>query len=343
MNYDEVRQFFADLGRSTDGISSVVEFGTRRATGLSDIDIMVVVGLEDAITSNSVWADMGTYPEHVRLLLDGGAVKIVTEKQFAQLPLLGAMNTSTVFGDPIPQQSFSDRWQHLIHLADIMDWLAERIVTLNFHVRSKGAHPTRAINCAYSITHTFQRAVDTGAITENIAYTYRQEVDTFRSHWRESPQSVQHDLAPWLSDRLGDAMQLAVETGTFVETEGYYSAPAAAEQSRFRFNNGTLGFYSDTASHSSSAPKNVDAVVPGIWLAHLSFQSQLTGLISGEINKRIERVHLFSEVQIAPELRKLLTKRMALCNSIAGMLLPLGMRDNIYRFGHLLTPLQQLG
>ena len=78
--------------------------------------------------------------------------------------------------------------------------------------------------------------------------------------------------------------------------------------------------------------------IPGIWLTHLAYQAQLKGTIPDEIANRIQRGNSHSELKLETKLRKLIADRMKLCNSMADMLLPLGMKDNIYRFGHLLAP-----
>lgn len=331
-DHDSSRKFFAELGRQTEGISSIIEFGTTRAAGLSDIDIMAVVKSEDSINAASGWGDMTSYPDDVRSAQDGGVVKIVTGEQFAQLPLLGAMNVKLIYGPPVGQMAIDEDTRHLILVADVMDWLAERIVTLNAHIQTKGAHATRAINCAYSISHTYQRAAAASAINIRISDSYRQEVDAFRSYWQDSPDLAARKLVSWLTQRLEDALFLAVRFGEYVEANGYYLRPVGADESRFRFNNGALFFDACKTSNLNEGP-----TVPGVWLAHLVSQSQLAGLIPAEIRKRIEGPTPPGDVQVATELRKLLTTRMALCNSIAGMLLPMGMRDNIYRFGHLLS------
>jgi len=337
-SYDDTREYFAGLGRRNRGITSIIEFGTRRASGLSDIDIMIIVESEASIAPNAGWSDMNSYPQAVKRHMDGGAVKIVTEDQYTQLPLLGSMNVNAVYGELVDQVQFDDQQQHLIHIADIMDWLAERIVTLNSHVRSQGAHATRAINCAYSITHTFSRAVNTGASKESIGRDYQEAVDTFRNQWRESPIPIEHTLVPWLEDRLEDALNLSALISGFVTSRGYYTPPKDAESSSFRFNNGTLGFHIASQHGSANLLQGGRITTPGVWLSHFAFQSKLPGRIAGEIAKRIDAGNAPMKAQLAPDLQNLLTKRMALCNSIADMLLPKGMRDNIYRFGHLLSP-----
>jgi hypothetical protein len=331
--YELAREYFAELGETTDDIVSVIEFGTQRAAGLSDIDIMVVVESEHALSLRPSWVEYASYPERVRHALDGGAIKIVTEEQFIELPLLGSMNVGLITGSQLPQIRPDENDQRLIDFADVMDWLAERIVTLTAHVRSPDIHATRAINCAYSITHTFNRAAAAGVVDHALAIEFRNRVDVYRTEWRNSPESAESQLVETLVGFLAETLNLATRVARFAESEGHYSAPADAEKSSFRFNNGNLRF----ATNPENLSQNSEITVPSIWFAHLIAQSQMGGLIPVEIAARIQHTPNHPEVHVSHNLYNLLENRIRLSNSIAGMLDSLGMRDNIYRFGHLLS------
>jgi hypothetical protein len=331
-DYESARNFFADFGRQADGVSSIIEFGTTRAVGLSDIDIMIIVDSETSIENVFGRGYTNQYPESVRKVQDGGLPKIVTEEQFNQLPVLGEMNITPIYGTPVKQISVDSDTRQLILVADVMDWLAERIVTLNAHIRSNGSEATRAINCVYSISHTYRRAAEALAIDKKVSESFRGEVDTFRSDWKAAPNRMAQHLVPWLIDRLEDTRLLASHFGEYVEANGLYFPPADSDACTFRFNNGTVRFDLDRANDSHE-----ELSVPGVWLAHFVLQSELSGLIPAELETRIEFASSFNRARVSPELRKLLTQRMELCNSIAGMLLPLGLWDNIYRFAHLLS------
>tara|TARA_B100000029_G_scaffold228889_1_gene226498 strand:+ start:97 stop:309 length:213 start_codon:yes stop_codon:yes gene_type:complete len=69
----------------------------------------------------------------------------------------------------------------------------------------------------------------------------------------------------------------------------------------------------------------------------MAYQAQLKGTVPNEMNSRIHRGNAPAEIKLETKLRKLIAERMKLCNSMADMLLTLGMQDNIYRFGHLLA------
>ena len=302
---------------------------------------MIVIKSNDAISSVSKWVHLTSYPKDIKTALDGGAVKIVTEKQFRYLPILGAMNVSSVYGRPIEQISFDETSKRSIAIVDVMDWLAERVITLQAHIDTDGIHATRAINCAYSISHTFNRAVIAGAISEQSASDYRENVDRFRSQWQQNPKQFKTNLMPWLNERRDCAISLAMKFSRFVQDQNYYSPPNDAEQSSFRYNNGILHFTNKWNSTKTILQQPNNQMFHGVWLEHLAFQSQLKGTIPDEIASRIHRGDFYPEFQLPSELQKLITDRMDLCNSIADMLLPLGMQDNIYRFGHLLTQRKQ--
>tara|TARA_B100001123_G_scaffold219596_1_gene247808 strand:+ start:7548 stop:8585 length:1038 start_codon:yes stop_codon:yes gene_type:complete len=337
VNIEKSRDFFAELGINNDGITSIIEFGTTRAPELSDVDIMIVIKSNDVISSVPKWVQFRSYPKDIKAALDGGAVKIVTEKQFFSLPILGAMNINTIFGQPINQISFDENLKRMIAITDVMDWLAERVITLQAHIDSNGIHPSRAINCTYSITHTFNRAVIAGAISEQVASEYKEEVDQFRCVWQKAPSKVNVNLVPWLKERLDDAITLSIKFSCFMQTKSYYFAPNDAEQNSFQYNNGLLNFSNNLNTIVNVSQQSNNRALPGVWLAHIGFQSRLNGTIPDEIRTRIHGGDFHKEFQLTPKLEKLITRRMDLCNSIADMLLPLGMQDNIYRFGHLLT------
>jgi hypothetical protein len=333
-SYDAATQYFSEIGNDNNEISSIIEFGTRRAFGLSDLDIMVIVDSGAAIRSRPVWSDYDSYPQHVKDSLDGGAVKIVTESQFTSLPVLGAMNVHVVFGETIDQDEPDERTRRLVNLIDVMDWLAERIVTLSAHTRSHAAHATRAINCAYSITHTFRRAYEAGAIGSEVSTTYRLKVDEFREAWRTSPESASGRLVSWLVECLSDAMKLSVMIAAYVESKSLYFPPAANEQHSFRFDNGKLGFVAPSLIND----EDPGCLVPSVWLTHLVAQSQLGGTIPSTISSRLSKGSKKAKTKVSPAVSDLLSIRMKLCNAMADTLLPLGMRNNVYRFGHLLKP-----
>ena len=336
--YEIAREYFAELSEKTDGITSVIEFGTQRAAGLSDVDVMIIIESEQTLSAHPTWVKYASYPESVQRSLDGGAIKIVTEEQFTQLPLLGAMNVSLISGIQLTQIRPEEEDQRLIDFADVMDWLAERIVTLAAHTRSHEIHATRAINCAYSITHTFNRAASAGVIARSQAVEFRKQIDAYRTEWRNSPKSAEPRLVENLNAFLAETLNLAYSVALFNESAGHYSLPDDSEQSSFRFNNGIMQFASNQNVHSQPT----EITVPSIWLTHLIVQSQIGGIISTEIANRIqpniERPDNLVDVQVSDNLHNLLKKRMVLSNAIASMLVPLGMRDNIYRFGHLLSP-----
>ena len=64
------------------------------------------------------------HPKDIKAALDGGAVKIVTEKQFRYLPILGAMNVSSVYGRLIDQISFDETSKRLLNCYSGRDGLA---------------------------------------------------------------------------------------------------------------------------------------------------------------------------------------------------------------------------
>lgn len=329
-NHEKAKEFFIELGHRDNGITSIVEFGTRRASKLSDIDIMIIIESDNVILTTPKWMQFRSYPNEVRQALDGGAVKIVTEKQFSRLPILGEMNVNTIYGPLIEQISFDEELRTMIAIADVMDWLAERILTLEEHIDLSAVHTTRAINCAYSIVHTFRRAAIAGAINETDALNYQQGIDSFRSQWQQSPKYLKSNLLPWLNRQLHAARTLSIQFSNFSETQNYYSPPKDAEKSYFRFNNGILRFTNNLESMRNRT-------VPGIWLTHMAYQAQLTGTVPNEINSRIHQGNSYIEIKLETKLGKLIAERIMLCNSMADMLLPLGMKDNVYRFGHILT------
>jgi hypothetical protein len=75
-----------------------------------------------------------------------------------------------------------------------------------------------------------------------------------------------------------------------------------------------------------------------VWLTHLIAQSKLGGAIPSSISSRLSGVGKNTKINVSTNINDLLSTRMKLCNEMADMLLPLGMRNNIYRFGHLLSP-----
>jgi hypothetical protein len=336
--YEQARSYLAERAAVSSGILAVVEFGTVRAPGLSDLDALAIVEPKGTAEELSRFVDLTGEPQHVLDTLDLGAIKIVTPDQFSRLAILGASGFKKIWGDMPAVESLDVGTSTLVSLADVMDWLPERASMLHTYQLMDDPPLTRLINCIYSLGHTMKRAADFGACSESDLNDFMFTIDQLRNDWVNSNGAVSlNTIEEVLDEAFGTAVGLIDSVAKKSISDGFYEPTISGTTAIFNLDR-RRGFSfgpSQTHSGDDTSVSSTLIDVPDVWLTHLLALESFGGRIGRVVGDCFTTPHSVEREKINAGLLTVLQHRMDLCNQMADFLEPRGLRHAMFRFAHL--------
>ena len=297
--YNEARAWLKRFG-------TVYEYGTVKNIGLSDLDIIVVGNKH-----------IRKIPLRFRAILEGGSPYAIMDKDsFKEVKLLGNINLRRLHGEDIEVNEPPD--EVMLAVAQVMDWLPERILRLQTIVNNEWVNVTDALGFLRSFMYSIEDARK--FIPFNQGKVFMDRVHLMRNEWFDLTEKRQiNDLMMLLNEGIDIGKFYMDKVSQAVVYAKYY--PEFDGDGCFHINKDIgYDFGGDEIPGSWIS-------VPSVWAVHLQWLS----LFGGRVGKIIER-NLSCEVSPLPpndlEYFEFLGKRMELCNKIYHV-------RGSYRFGHL--------
>ena len=214
-SYDIARHDAVDALRKNFNIQSIYEYGTVKAPGISDLDLMIVMNAASA-KHHALRSPSDILPDHVKSIAAGGAVMVLDEKLFSTINTWDEVQVKLLWGDQI-KMAIGSYSSSDIHLARAIDWIPERILRLVQMPHMESVKTSRAIGLVYSLCHSLRLVIqefNPESSAELSGFTNR--VDALRDEWFNSdPPSRNNELA----ECIGAGAKLAIELIPFLASK----------------------------------------------------------------------------------------------------------------------------
>lgn len=301
LDYDKARKWL--ISKVEGSATSVYEYGDVRVLGISDIDLIVVSDLPIEIPE---------IPDEYKFAFEGGIpVALMKPSHFRKIRLLGDITVKRIHGEDLPIDLAPD-----IDIAQVMDWLPERILRLLKILKSDTVDVMEAFGYGRSFLYsvdTARKLLDTG-----LGRTWGDMFHSLRDNWFENEDVPK--LMRLLSEGAGIGVILMRKFADYIKGD---MTPWIYGSSSFYINKETgYVFY-------GHAPEGLWLEVPPVWGTHLLQYALGSGKISSLIKNNLKVNNFLEGGVIKGKLLSPLVNRMMLCNSMAEF------TDKLYRWGHL--------
>ena len=153
------------------GAVSLYEYGTTKVLGISDIDCIV-------ITEHPI--KIPVIPDEFLFAFEGGTkFAIMKPEHFKKVKLLGDVELKRLWGEDLEVDEAPDKT--LLDIAQVMDWLPERILRLKRIINSEEVDILDALGFLKSFQYSFDTA--RGLSDTKLGLTWGIRLDSLRSGW----------------------------------------------------------------------------------------------------------------------------------------------------------------
>lgn len=339
-DYDRSRAYMVERVARFPGVVALYEYGVVGAPGLSDLDFIVVlndnlkgIDLTDLIFMRDV-------PAYVGKTLDGSILRSMSQTQFSKVHLLGKIRTRLLWGEVIPQALLTEADEVWVKIADVMDWLPERVLMLKDYATMEMVPVKRLVGCLHSFQHSLQRVFDIDpSFKGERLVAFQDRLRILRQTWFDVSQSDNRAaLSELLYEGIAIGSQLRFDFGRFLLSKGYYPWANLEPGGVFYLNPRKWYRFSsrlgpEDIERTASGELCVD--VPPVWFSHLVQYASSRGGISDVIRQNLAVKLIETTGRIDPALQLILDARIQLCNDMAAYLEQAGLSQALYRFAHI--------
>jgi len=198
--YDIARKDIIEYFSEDNNLSSIYEYGTVRAPGVSDIDIMLVFNtIPDEVTKYSF---KGINKEVFDLVANGNVIKM-TKSMFSCLKYVDQFQFKLLSGTDIEQNCFPDNLLQIRDIISICDWLPERIKRIELTLSSSVLNVAHTLCLLHSITYSIKTVQ---RLTHKIYYSDElfELISSLRENWYRLDKP---------EDLLEHALKKSIEVG----------------------------------------------------------------------------------------------------------------------------------
>ena len=287
-DYELAREWLVDYCKGC----SVYEYGSVDVYGISDIDCIVVTGKP---------LDMPVVPEEFKVMFEGRIFAQMKPEHFRQVKLPGDIDLKRLSGESVEYEDYDEGKKRLIDVLQVMDWLPERIVKLEYIIK------TGNILDIIGFTKSLKYSIDiaTGMMGNSWGVMWGFVFEELRKGWFDNPDEK----------RL---VRLADE-GVEIGKKFMYSFADYAEKWYEPFDGDIeFGLYDTWIT------------MPKVWQTHIVEQAHCGGIVGDEIRRRLRGKG--SKGGVDGKVAALIAERVQLCNSMAEFT-----REGLYRWGHILS------
>lgn len=339
-DYDRSRAFMIDRVSQFSGVVALYEYGVVGAPGLSDLDFIVVLSdhLPDSDLADLIF--IKDVPAYVEKTLDGSILRSMSRTQFSKIQLLGAIQTRLLWGEPVNQDLLSENEKMLVKIADVMDWLPERVLMLGDYATMEKVPVKRLVGCLHSFQHSLQRTFDIDpGFKDERRVAFQNRLGGLRKRWFDGDQEYNRmELTDLLFEGMALGNQLISEVHHYLVQNGYYP-DISLESDSFFYINARKGYRFSPANEPGTVDKTATGGlyidVPAAWFVHLAQYAKSKGPIGDLIRQNLIGRSRKTTGSMDPGLMAILDARILLCDNMAAYLERAGLYRALYRFAHI--------
>ena len=342
-SYQKARQVVLDTFKDFEDLVGIYEFGRVNNPGISDLDLAFAFkGKPKDPETGRKFADR-KLPAAIDKILSGSTLMVFSEEQIKDLLIWDDLKLTCLYGNEVKLNAPSD--PKLRTVAQIMDWLPERLLSLKKQLASPTIPIIRFLGILHSLNYTFEKLLSEKVMRDHKQETFSkhiQNVSSMRKNFFEYKDN-ETELRNKLDLLCKSAFELGLEamkaTSDWMKKKEFYQVQDAENSDWGEFHlspkSRTSGYRFTKDRHPPplwAQPDDFYIPVPEIWAVHWKSYGEEPGVISSKVAQALTQFSRISG-KIHPELNHLLKNRIRLCNSMADFLYENGFKRGLYKFG----------
>lgn len=329
------------LARSTKiaGLLGLYEYGSVGAPGISDIDLIAVIdstiNKQEAIEFLS-----GTdAPAQLTRVLDQGTIKPMSASLFSRINVLGNITTTPIYApNPITPSTHDPNQTKFIDIANVIDWLPERVLMLRSLLNQPTLSCRRVLGGLGSFKHS------TSTVSRVLGYEPEESIrfaniyDTLRNNWFKSKDDNFEKTVNLIKIGIATGQSLLLKATNHLVDLGILESNESASGTIFWLNSSkAFIFDSQEAStdHTTDTYQPLTHKISPVWVTILTKYATSDGKISSLIAANTDLPQGYSYTEVQNNFGMILDERIKWINESFEFLSPLGLTEHMYRFSHL--------
>jgi hypothetical protein len=340
-NYDEIRDRFVTLFKTSKEVVGLYEFGKVKNLGISDLDLAIVLSKYTRPNNTFKKKLEKIYSmEDFNDLLCGGTVMLFSEDTFPNLNLLDDINVRCLYGKKIDLITHNLTKDNLIKIFQVFDWFPERLLSLSKALSNDKVITRSILGYLYSLKYTFYKLNQLGIVNDIKLISFISSIESLRDNWFNSDPKKNHKKLFQLIIRafkLGEKYMLLFSTWSlnkFSLNNENVRLPKQfnlSSKSGFIANDKKLNYLGYLQKSLNS--NKFFLPVPSIWMFHWSIYGNFNGYISQKITQNLIRKPKFNLQDLNSQYMGLAKERISLCNDMAEFLNKIKIKKGLYKFG----------
>jgi hypothetical protein len=331
--YKNVREEIAEYFSKITEVVSVYEYGSVKAPGISDLDLILVFNDScNEVDQNLLNLENIGKNAH-DLVVDGTVIKM-PESIFNQILFFDDLKFSKIYGKDIEYIEPSETERYYISLVSLIDWLPERILRIKSIFHSEGININNALcvlnSYCYSLiflNNLIGKSLDSVKIIN--------ETNLLRSKWYslKNPElriyNLLRDSIKVGYKRINDYKYFLISSGNYLK-----SNPIISQETGIELHSGmSIKFISDNEQSNKVENSNANYInISSYFYSHFMKLADANGLLSDAIKNKIDPfIHLNSNFN--QQYLQALNKKIFLANKNAEFLNKAGLSNGLIRYG----------
>ena len=339
-DYKPAREFLQQRSTKIKGLLGLYEYGSVNAPGISDLDLIAVISSDINKPEMIPFLTGQDVPTYVKRVLDGGKIKPMSETQFAQVNLLGTISTTPIHApNPITPEIPSTQNEFLIQVANIFDWLPERILMLRSLVNNPVLPCRRVLGALGSFSHSVVTADKILGYRSDKSTIFIESYNDLRTNWfTEKPDGNFNRTIALIRMGIDLGQSLIIEVTNHLRTLNVLDLNESAKGSIFWLDSSKgflFGDPTESAVQTKESSGGFFQNIPSPWIQIIGTYAATTGPISEIICQNLDITDEKYIGSSETELGTILNQRIDWINESYTFLHPLGLADMLYRFSHM--------
>lgn len=341
--YEKARNLYLDWCSDIKG-ATPIEFGSVRSPGLSDLDLGIVFSNDTDITelSGVLSKKMKSFPSLVKETMNGGTLMLFPENSFYNILYADDVNIKA-FDSRLRMASISESEEQFVCMAQVIEWLPERIAKIFLELKSSQKNTKRLIGFYYSLCYSLLKVTrfcgEFARINEFIDNVY-----SLRDTWHHLDSHDRNQKLEWLEKNYIFVSKIAI---TIFSERGnnFFNLSSSLLNKKHKYN-----LYSNVFLVASTTDKFNDIVryengminlyLPPIFLAnyfiYASHNSKLGELMRNRSYIINEEKSLYNEC-VSLKMLNILNIRIEMFSDFYSFVDELSLGSGLYKFGWYLN------
>jgi hypothetical protein len=337
--YENARNEIIQYYSKDENITSIYEYGSVSAPGVSDLDIILV--LKNKLNVPEHFFDFSTISDQVHGLVADGNVMKMSEDIFSRINYLDRLYVKKLFGKELLLKLPNKNDQETLELISVVDWLPERILRLTSVINSKKINITNVL----CILHSFSYSIHKINVLIKGVGNFSNVLNTItllRNSWHEV-ENPKEKLIECIFNSISLGYSYLAKFEGHLKHVGGYPTPAfqCSENITLELYNKhfiqfvEVGFDSNLESQARdlSSDSETFVVVSNFYYPHFYILSNQNGLLSNVMKSKIKPYYEASESLLNCDYVTNLVRKMEVAESNAQYLLNNNMKKGLIRYG----------